>query len=284
MAHGHWNQLKILLRMLDDNRNDIYVHVDKRAKDFNSSEYMNLVTKSRLFFTPRIRCYWGHSSLVKCELILLQACLKNGNYSMIHLLSGMDLPIKSQNYIHDFFDKHPNTQFMQIENADQYLSRLKLYWPYMGKPETRLRIHIKKAACILMHTLKTDRLKKYPGIKVVKNSQWFSITEDCARFLMSKKDFILKLVRVSCCPDEMFLGTVIVDSPYWEQIYKKDLSSDGNMRLIDWNRRVESSPHTFTIEDKKMLDTSEMLFARKFNETVDDEIIDCVFNKIMEQQ
>ena len=34
IAHTQFGQLKKLLRMLDDGRNDIYVHIDSKAKDF----------------------------------------------------------------------------------------------------------------------------------------------------------------------------------------------------------------------------------------------------------
>lgn len=31
MAHGNWEQLQMLVNMLDDCRNDIYLHIDKKS-------------------------------------------------------------------------------------------------------------------------------------------------------------------------------------------------------------------------------------------------------------
>ena len=31
MAHGGWEQLQMLVNALDDERNDIYLHIDKKA-------------------------------------------------------------------------------------------------------------------------------------------------------------------------------------------------------------------------------------------------------------
>lgn len=31
MAHGNWEQLQMLINMLDDCRNDIYLHIDKKS-------------------------------------------------------------------------------------------------------------------------------------------------------------------------------------------------------------------------------------------------------------
>lgn len=36
MAHNHFDFLKILLKRLDDPRNDIYLHVDRKAADFSA--------------------------------------------------------------------------------------------------------------------------------------------------------------------------------------------------------------------------------------------------------
>lgn len=33
MAHGNWQQLQLLVTLIDDRRNDIYLHVDEKAID-----------------------------------------------------------------------------------------------------------------------------------------------------------------------------------------------------------------------------------------------------------
>lgn len=44
MAHGNWKQLQMLVNMIDDGRNDIYLHVDaKSLKDFNKRGGKNRV-------------------------------------------------------------------------------------------------------------------------------------------------------------------------------------------------------------------------------------------------
>ena len=36
MAHGNWKQLQMLVNVIDDGRNDIYLHIDaKSLNDFN---------------------------------------------------------------------------------------------------------------------------------------------------------------------------------------------------------------------------------------------------------
>lgn len=44
MAHNHFDFLKILLKRLDDPRNDIYLHVDRKAADFSAREFDSLLS------------------------------------------------------------------------------------------------------------------------------------------------------------------------------------------------------------------------------------------------
>lgn len=43
MAHNNFYTLEILLRMIDDSRNDIFVHVDKKVESFDYNYYHAIV-------------------------------------------------------------------------------------------------------------------------------------------------------------------------------------------------------------------------------------------------
>lgn len=110
IAHNDPYCFHKLIGLLDDESNDIFVHIDKKS-DISQFEDV-LVEKSNLYFTDRIDVRWGSYSQIKSELILLHSAKRMGNYKRYHLLSGVDLPIKSQREIHDFFDSYPNTEFV----------------------------------------------------------------------------------------------------------------------------------------------------------------------------
>lgn len=93
MAHTNFNQLKVLISLLDDPRNDIYLHVDKRAKSFNPNDICT--HHSTLIILDRIKVNWGGHSQITCELNLLKAAISN-HYQYYHLVSGVDLPLKTQ--------------------------------------------------------------------------------------------------------------------------------------------------------------------------------------------
>ena len=52
----------------------------------------------------RINVQWGGYSQIKCELKLLKSAIEH-NYDYYHLISGVYLPLKTQDYIHNFMIK-----------------------------------------------------------------------------------------------------------------------------------------------------------------------------------
>ena len=73
IAHNNFAQLQTLISLLDDERNDIYLHIDKKATTFTPD--MVHTNHSCLFLTDRLSVSWGGESLIQCELLLLRAAL-----------------------------------------------------------------------------------------------------------------------------------------------------------------------------------------------------------------
>lgn len=113
LAHKSDYVLNSLLRLIDDERNDIFIHMDKRNRKYNESKTCSVVKKATIKHCERWKCAWGGYSLVKAELSLLELATKSGNYSYYHLLSGQDLPIKSQDEIHNFFASNYGKEVVQ---------------------------------------------------------------------------------------------------------------------------------------------------------------------------
>lgn len=62
--------------------------------------------------------------MVKAELLLLETASMKGPYDYYHLLSGVDLPIKSQDYIHHFFEKNKGYEFVPYSCGEANLKDL----------------------------------------------------------------------------------------------------------------------------------------------------------------
>ena len=163
---------------------------------------------SKVVFIPRMSVHWGDSSQTKCELRLIETALSTGEeYLYLHLLSGSDLQIKQTAQIHDFFDEHPENQFLALRNTISGLSGISRYYFFL--PLRSYNKYIAKGldiiSAFIQKIFKVNRLKNidYP---LCKTQNWFSITGECAAYVLSKRDFIEGFVKFTCCADEMFLG------------------------------------------------------------------------------
>ena len=100
--------------MIDDERNDIYLHIDLRSTELYKRARLLCTQKARLFLLPiRNKVYWGDISQVETEYLLLETAFKQNTYAYYHLLSGVDLPIQTQDYIHSFFQINSGKEFVR---------------------------------------------------------------------------------------------------------------------------------------------------------------------------
>ena len=185
------------------------------------------------------------------------------------------MPIKSQDYIHDFFeDNHGEYIRFDPKPISLYEDRVKYYYPFqniIGRNNGRfvaLLYYVQNIFVKIQRLIQVDRSKT---INIYKGVNWFSITDELARFVLANKKFVQKHFRYTLCADEMFLHTVVQNSPYKENVVNNSL------RFIDWER---GKPYTFTIEDYNMLIHSPDLFARKFDENRDSDIIDLILHEV----
>lgn len=284
IAHKVDYTLIMLLRSIDDIRNDIFIHMDKKYKQFDADEINSIVSKSGLFFVQNnISVNWGGISLIKAELMLFETATQYGHYSYYHLISGQDMPIKSQNYIHDFFDNNDGKEFVNFQSENfSYNTRIQRYHffiDYIGRNRSginKLLGYIEDKLLRIQDILNVQRYKHY---KFQKGTEWASITDAFARDLVEHKNNILDMYKYSCCCDEIYKQTFIINHGYREKLYnsKFDNSHEAMMRCIDWKR---GTPYVWRDQDFEELKQSRMLFARKFDASVDKTIIDKIYSYI----
>ncbi len=277
MAHKNDHVLQTLLHMLDNEQNDIFIHMDLKNTAYHAEE-LNITTCSKVFFVDRVRVNWGGYSQIRAELNLLQEARKRGPYKYYHLLSGADLPIKSQKYIYDFFERNAGKEFVGFcgEKLEDE-SRVKLYHIFQEKIGRGKKFNVKlnRGFLKLQRILKIDRISKL-DVCFMKGPNWFSITDRLASVVIDEEEWIKKIFRNTTCCDEVFLQTIIKKRNMLDKVYCLKNSDDNAaaMRYIDWDR---GTPYIFRIEDFKALVESQLLFARKFDEEVDSQIIDCLY-------
>lgn len=283
MAHHQWSLLKTLISLLDDKRNDIYIHVDKKADEVPFTEIKNAAKISKLVFVDRISVDRGSFSLFEAEMILLRAALHSAEYSYFHLLSGQDLPLKNQDYIHEFFEKHDGRNFIDVITPEhmkkEWYERVSLYQVfsrYINKASSAA-VPVRCIRKILLKTQKTfcvNRFKKYEemGFVLCFGSNWFSITKEFAVYIAENYGLIKDIFcNYTFAPEELILQTFLWSSPIFKDtLYdSQELNhkvNRANLRAIFWNGKA--SPEIITMERFKTIQNTMNLYARKFDNEI----------------
>lgn len=278
-AHEKPAQLKILLGLLDDPRNDIYIHIDSKARGFFEDELRAAAPNSRMAFCPlRLDARWGDPLFINVINFLLSHAIAE-EHSYYHLLSGADLPLKPQSEIHAFFQAHAGEEFVDFDRELidetmllQRIGRWNLRRPVRPFDKALFRA-VEPLWLGAQKLFGVNRLKGC-GVTFQKGAVWFSITHDCAVYALQEAWKYRGYYDYSVCADELWLQTVLVDSPFMAKRAYMGYGDEGaaTMRYVDWSRGGRS-PRVLTSADYTALKNSALLFARKFDEAVDGEII-----------
>lgn len=288
MAHHHFDMLKKLIAALDSENADFYIHINKNAQNVDEQDILSAAVKSRAQIFRKYRITWGADTQIRCELFLMEQAAK-GQYDHYHLLSGVDIPLKTGKEIEAFFESQTGS-FLEIKQEQDLtgtLDRVRYYYPlqpYIGRQKAdrgfayALLDQLDYESQKIQRLLGIDRTKHAP-FAYCRGANWFSITHELLAYALSQKKLIKKYFYSTRNADEMFLQCVVMASPLQDAITRDSL------RLVDWQRTEHGgcSPHTFTMEDWDMLTGSDKLFARKFDPDIDGAVIDRLYGRLDER-
>lgn len=297
IAHGNWDQLALLLRLLDAPNNTIYIHIDRKAEYVPRKKLERAAALSQVYIYQQYKVYWGSYELVQTELFLFEKAYRQG-YDYYHLLSGADLPIKSLSYIEEFFEKNKGYEFVHYDTderliRDREIGRRTRLYHFLQNYRRRYRTKALNSCFTFGERIllaaqlaaRVDRTKKYPGFQIRYGSQWVSITDELVSYILGKKELIRSVFMYTNCADELFIQSLVYNSRFRDRLYDRDYDDDvrGNMRLIDMKARGKNgNPYTWRDSDWEEIRDSECLFARKFDWNTDQEIIERIRRYVSE--
>ena len=273
IAHNNWKQLKFLIEILEDPRNDFFILIDSKAKSFSRARFLeSLESPQNIHFTKQVDIRWGNYSQIDAELTVLRAAAEFSKYDYYHLISGVDMPLKSQNEIHEYFDLMQGTEFVDYDkdhDKDQALERARFHYflqSIIGRKRHSVLKVLRDFLVLIEKIIGVNRVKdieQYLG----KGATWFSITDDFARYVLSQESFLKAHFMDTYCCDEVFLQTLLNRSEYkknWFGYKEPDIYYE-NLRYLDWGR---GKPYTFKKDEFFELCNTPYLFARKFSNDI----------------
>ena len=267
MAHHRFDVLEELLKDLDDERNDIFLHIDKKTRKFDQNEIKTKIHKAKMYFVPRMKVYWGDYNQILCVNRLLEYAVNIGFHDYYHLMVGVEYPLKSQNYIYSFFEKNYGKEFIGfcITDTRNYINRIKYY--HLESKFIRNNCFIAnrwKKICgkILNFQVKlgVNRLKHNEEYYKKGYANW-SITHELAKYIVSEFYKVHRQYKYSYCGDEVIFHTIVFNSSFYKNVFNTESEYDSVMRLTTWDNDKNQMRH----EDLDMLIKTDKLFARKFD-------------------
>ena len=276
-AHNNWEQLKILIGMLDSSQHDIYVHIDLRSKNVPLTELERCSKYSKIVIHQKYKVFWGGYSQVQVELFLLEMAAKE-KYDYGEFTTNT--------YIDKFFEINNGYEFVSFCQINPEIKRRTALYHFLQNYRRRYHnnilnnffVFLERILLMLQTILKIDRMRKYPNLDIKYGSNWVSITNAAAQYILNKRKLVENIFKYTNCADELFIHTLLWNSEFKGYLFERE-GLESNLRLTDWVRGEHGSPYTFKKDDFDMIISSNCLFARKFNISEDKEIIDMVCKK-----
>lgn len=281
ICHKNPKQINKLINKLYEENTDFFIHVDKK-----STIQKEIVKLSNVYFVPDPSdIQWGHFSQIECILKSLSTVKEHGKYNYVHIISGQDLPLRSNQEIIQFFKDNESKEFVEyvsIPNHDArygFLDRVSVYYPKFLTPRTRYISALRRryVKFVMKSSVLKRKLKDVPE-SLYKGANWMSITGECMEYILTYVEGhpnYVSFFKHSFCGDEIFFQSIIMNSPFKEHVVN-DIK-----RYIDWETGPDL-PRTLTIEDEERLQKNgnQCFWGRKFDSEVDNQIIEKVLTTL----
>lgn len=123
------------------------------------------------------------------------------------------------------------------------------------------------------HTFKIFKRKKTFDGEFYFGSQWWTITDDCANYILKfceEHEEYIEFFENTIVPDECFFQTIIMNSCFKDSV-------KNNLTFVNWGNNSRSPDLITSSKLPEIIKkNSEYFFARKFDTSVESNILDNV--------
>ena len=261
-------QLERLLRRLEAPGVSFAVHVDRKTRRSTWDEMVSRCHGLDVTWLPRHRSQWGGFGHVRATLKGIDHVVENGApFDYAVLLTGQDYPLRSPAEI---------ARVLGEANGRSFMRHVELPWGPWGPRGGLDRIEDWHIITYRRLHLALPLGRKLPGgLLPYGGSAYWCLSERLVHFVhgfLSENPDYVRFFEHVFVPDELFFQTIIMNSELRDTVENDDL------RYLDWTR--EPAPAVFTRADLPQLESAPALFARKFDETVDSEIMDALDHRL----
>ena len=312
LGHKLPNQMARLIKRLDDARFDIFIHIDAKVSIIPFKESIaGYCFKSQIYFVEnRVKTYFFDYSLIEATCKCIELATKMGQYKYFILLTGQDFPIKSNDFIYNKLITDYPTCWIDMYHVEEaancgvkwvkklgrsYVSQRarrwilsivgsKFYYSIQGK-SVRLFAVIYDKMRTLLGNIPRQKLKDLPYTYSAGSHFWMlpdiAISHILNNFKNDKQ--LTKIFSHIAAPEESYSQTslstlkgLLLPNEFIQFTTPQNEMDNPALRLIKWYEngiKINGHPAIWKMEDFPFIMQSKALFARKFDESIDNKII-----------
>lgn len=217
LAHTDFDNLERLIVALDSDYFDIYIHIDAKCGEINSTQFSSLARHSSVMvINERVSVHWGDYSVVRAMLLLYRKVLESdSSYAKIALISGLDYPILSNQ---DIYSKLSGSKELICGSKLDNRSAKFRVMTYHAMSAPRAIRYVARTFSKYLHIYKQNFVV-VDGAKlpIWFACQWTALTPNFVEYLldcMDRNPSIRKYFSTSYAPDELLIPTLLFNSSF----------------------------------------------------------------------
>jgi hypothetical protein len=261
LAHEKFEQLEKLVLLLRHDCVRFFIHIDAKID-------LKEIRKFSFFSNPRVKIAksrldikWGGFNMVKATINLLKDAAKEKENGYMILLSGLDLPLKSPQYIHDFLKRNYGNEYIEYQaiptsnwGMNGGMDRIHYYW-FIDK------LRFEDYTYLYELQRREGKIRPYfKNLTPYGGSQWWCLTFECVRYILKfieLNKLYVKYYEHCYTPDEMFFHSIVLNSEFKLKVI------NNNLRYIDWKSGPQY-PKILIENDFEHFFQIDKLWGRKF--------------------
>lgn len=244
------------------------LHLDAKAPPGVRSRFEAVVDgRPNVAFVPPVPVTWAGFGLCEAEWRALKHLVDPGrSWDYMMNITGQDFPLRRRDEMIADLSRRPGTNYMQIKEVSalpKHFQR-RSQWLCVEFRGTLRRVPV-----------------PYPGPRKFRNdwygSGWHVLTREFCEWLVATPlmEDCRRYFRYVKHPHEAWLQAMMMASPFRETV------DHDNRRAIKWTRG-SGNPNILTCADLPMLERSNAFFGRKFDETVDAEVLSALEARLVD--
>lgn len=291
-AHKDSELLNVQIRQFFTLFADIsfYIHLDKKASWMRDE----IIKDDRInFIENAVSVTWGDDSIMQALFSSInQIYYSEQHFDTFIITTGQDLIVNKK--LPDFIQNNLDKIFLDMvpDSSNIYKNRVSSYFPrFLCQDMSKYpRYYPRRIALGLYYRLvknglgiKKRKVMDFSNIKFYYSFNWSVIPYCVFEYmvnLINDNKYLRETYSNTFLPEDAFLGTIIMNSEFRDKV---QWLNDDKSYTLTYHSSIYYHPKVLTITDINDIEKSGLFFARKFDSSVDKNVIDYYKNLILEK-